>query len=225
MRRAALRSSIPTEGGVTGFTLGRNAHGRYGGFAELVKDYWMITERRQQYDALQAQLSEERVYVPADIRTATVPRLHHEVEIRFATALDRTGLELAQVIARAIAEQSDQERTVAREPARIKIRPIVQLLDRLQNPVPCIVANRRFIVQYARDGLRGDLSQIGDFLDSDRAGPEILHWLVSPLVERLATTGVVESMRWEPGSVNRAPAGEILIYMRLLTRIPAQEAA
>src|SRR5580692_2872715 len=109
----------------------------------------MVTERRQQNDAFQAQLPEQSVHLLFNIRALYVPRLHHQVHAGLAAALNRPSLEFAQVIPGTVAKQSNQKGSIAGQATRVEIRPVVELLDGLENSVARIAAHSRLVVDDA----------------------------------------------------------------------------
>src|ERR1700676_4274826 len=93
----------------------------------------VIAQGWQKYDSLQPQLPEQGVHLLVDIGATDVHRFDHQVHVRFPASYDGTLLELAQVIARSIAEQPDEERSIARQPTRVEIGSVIELLDGLED--------------------------------------------------------------------------------------------
>src|SRR6202795_2026730 len=92
------------------------------------------------------------------------------MHVGLPAAYDGALLELAEVIARSIAEQPDEKRSIARQPTRVEIGSIIELLDGLEDALARIGTHQRLIVDDSRYGLGRDLRKIGDLLDGHRRG-------------------------------------------------------
>src|SRR3984957_4529141 len=95
------------------------------------------------------------------------------MQARLPAARHRACLKFAQVIAGPFAEQSDEKGAVACQSARVEVRPIVQMLDGLENARSGVGTNPGFIIDDSRYRLRRDLREIRDLLDGDGRGTEI----------------------------------------------------
>jgi len=69
------------------------------------------------------QLSEQCIDLFVDAGTFHIPGLHHQVQARLAATLDGSRLKFAQIVTGLVAEQADEKGAVAREAARVEIRP------------------------------------------------------------------------------------------------------
>src|SRR6185312_6858198 len=131
----------------------------------------MIAQGRQQDDALQAELPHEHADVARHLLARDVERLHHQVQVRLAAALDGTGLELTQVVTRLVVEEADEEGAGAGEAAGVEIGLIVELPDGLLDAIPCFLPNAALVVDHAGYGLRRYPGAVCDHLDRRGASP------------------------------------------------------
>src|SRR5512146_3545644 len=96
----------------------------------------MVAQGRQQNDAFEPQLPHVRADVARHVLACDIERLHHEVQVRLAAALYGARLELAQIVARLVVEEADEERARAGESPRVEIGLIIELLDGFQYAMP-----------------------------------------------------------------------------------------
>jgi len=131
------------------------------------------TKDPEQIAQLQAQLAEQGIDLFVDHRVFEIPWLDHQVQAGFPASGDRARLKFAQVVARPFTEQPDQEGAVAREAPGIEVRPVIQLLDGVEDSRFRIGPDARLVVDDPGDGLGRDFGQVGYFLNRDGCRTEI----------------------------------------------------
>ena len=106
---------------------------RHPGLRERRAHHRVVAQRRQQNGAFQPQLPHQHAHIARHLLARDVERLHHQMQVRFAAALHGAGLELVQVVARLVVEETDEERAGAGQAPGVEIWLIIELPDGFQD--------------------------------------------------------------------------------------------
>ena len=143
--------------------------------AQALHQTRVVGQRRRQHQAVGARVLDELVDMGEELAFAVGHRRQHQVVVMGDAGVEHAGLHFHQIVARrVVVEQRDQERTLAGEAARRGIRAVLQFARGGFDALAGLLADVRFLVEYARDGLHRHARRfryIFDAYSHDRSFP------------------------------------------------------